>query len=76
MSAADEPLTPAERRLDEHLALLRDDAPAPRADLVRRVTRTARWQDAVRKPLQVVGAVARAALDAFGLFTRRGRASS
>jgi hypothetical protein len=50
---AQPPPTPAaERRLDEHLELLRH-----------RVVRTARWQRAVRVPLQVAATVVGAVID-------------
>ena len=48
---------PAERRLDEHLELLRDSPPAPGTALVPRVVRTARWQSFLRAPLRVVGMI-------------------
>ena len=53
----------AERRLDEHLELLRADRPEPSKELVRRVARTARWQGAVRAPLRVMGNIAGALVD-------------
>jgi hypothetical protein len=58
-----EPLSPAERRLDEHMELLRTDAPAPPAPLVARIVHAARWQRAIRRPLVAVGALAGAVLD-------------
>ena len=52
----------ADARLDQHLALLRTDAPAGSDSLARRVARTARWQRAVRAPVRaaisLLGAVA------------------
>jgi hypothetical protein len=48
---------PAERRLDEHLELLRDSPPSPGTALVPRVVRTARWQSFLRAPLRVVGMI-------------------
>jgi len=54
-----EELTPAERRLTEHLELLRATPPATPA-LVPRVIRGVRWQRAIRDPLVLVGAVAAA----------------
>lgn len=74
------PLSPAaERRLDEHLALLRpaDTEPGGRG-LVRRVVRAARVQQIVRAPLRVAGMIAAAVLDGLaGLLdgTRRRRRS-
>lgn len=50
-------LTPAERRLHEHLAVLRDDAPQAPPTMVRRVVRSARWQRAIRRPLLAIGAL-------------------
>ncbi len=53
-----EPDAPAaERRLDEHLELLRASPPAPGTDLVPHVMRRARWQGLVRAPLRVVGMI-------------------
>jgi len=48
---------PAERRLDEHLELLRTSPPAPGTALVPRVVRRARWQSYLRGPLRVVGMI-------------------
>ena len=48
---------PAERRLDEHLELLRASPPAPGTSLVPRVVRTARWQSFLRTPLRVAGMI-------------------
>jgi hypothetical protein len=48
---------PAERRLDEHLELLRASPPAPSTALVPRVVRAARWQSFLRAPLRVVGMI-------------------
>jgi hypothetical protein len=48
---------PAERRLDEHLELLRASPPAPGTALVPRVVRKARWQGFLRAPLRVVGMI-------------------
>ena len=48
---------PAERRLDEHLELLRTSPPAPGTALVPRVVRRARWQSYLRAPLRVVGMI-------------------
>jgi len=60
-------LTASERRLDEHLALLRNDPPRPGAALVRRVMRTAHWQRAVRGPLHAVTIVAGGVIDGLAL---------
>jgi hypothetical protein len=58
-------LTAAERRLGEHLVLLRDVPDAP-ASLTRRVVRAAHWQRAVREPLLALGHLAAAVGDALG----------
>ena len=47
----------AERRLDEHLELLRATPPSPGTALVPRVVRKARWQSYLRAPLRVVGMI-------------------
>jgi len=63
MNAGDSPaddLTPAERRLTEHLELLRASPPIVAPGLVPRVLRGVRWQRAIRDPLVLVGAVAAA----------------
>lgn len=62
MSADETPadLTPAERRLAEHLELLRASPPSAAPQLVPRVIRGVRWQRAIRDPLLLVGAVAAA----------------
>jgi hypothetical protein len=63
MNAGDSPadeLTPAERRLSEHLELLRASPPIVAPGLVPRVLRGVRWQRAIRDPLVLVGAVAAA----------------
>ena len=58
-SPADE-LTPAERRLIEHLELLRASPPTVAPGLVLQVIRAVRWQRPVRDPLVLVGTVAAA----------------
>jgi hypothetical protein len=67
--------SPAERRLDEHMELLRTDAPVPPAPLVAQIVHAARWQRAIRRPLVAVGALAGAVADGvrllFGVRTRR-----
>jgi hypothetical protein len=68
---ADEPpadeLTPAERRLTQHLELLRASPPTGAPQLVPRVIRGVRWQRAVREPLNLVGVVATAVIDGLAL---------
>ncbi len=70
-----EALSPAERGLNEHLQLLRIDAPLPPAAMVAKIVRSVRWQQALRRPLLAVGALAAAAIEGirllFGSPTRR-----
>jgi hypothetical protein len=58
-----DPLTPAERRLGEHLALLREVPQSPSATLAPRIVRSARWQLAVRAPLLAIAHLAAAVGD-------------
>ena len=51
-------LTVAERRLSEHLDLLRASPPIAAPELISRIVRRARWQRTLRDPLVFVGAVA------------------
>ena len=70
MNAGDSPadeLTPAERRLTQHLELLRASPPTAAPQLVPRVIRGVRWQRAVREPLLLVGEVAAAVFDGLTL---------
>ncbi len=70
MNAGDSPadeLTPAERRLTEHLELLRASPPIAAPGLVPRVLRGARWQRAIRDPLVLVGTVAAAIAEGLGV---------
>jgi hypothetical protein len=60
-------LSPAERRLWEHLELLRASPPTATPDLISRIVRRARWQLIVRDPLIFVGAVAVAIGEGLGL---------
>lgn len=62
MNADENPaeLTPAERRLVEHLELLRASPPSATPQLVPRVIGGVRWQRAIRDPLLLVAAVAAA----------------
>ncbi len=60
-------LSPAELRLGEHLELLRGDTPQPSTALVKQIIHTARWQQAIRRPLLVVGALASAVAEGFRL---------
>lgn len=70
MSAEDTTGSPAERRLDEHLELLRSHQPAGDRSLAPRVVRTARWQRALRAPIQVAAAIAGAIIDGVRTLTR------
>lgn len=63
----DEDLTPPERRLWEHLELLRANPPATAPELIARILRTARWQIAVHEPLIFVGAVSGALAEGLSL---------
>ena len=49
------PTDPGEGRLVAYLAELREDPPPTDEALARRVHRSARWQQAIRGPLEVVG---------------------
>jgi hypothetical protein len=73
MNAGDSPadeLTPAERRLTQHLELLRASPPTGAPQLVPRVIRGVRWQRAIREPLVLVGAVAAAILEGLSLLRK------
>ncbi len=73
--SADEPRSPADRRLDEHLELLRGDSPAGDDALAARIARTARWQGAVRAPLQAAVSLLGAAAHGLAVLVGvRGRA--
>ena len=63
----------AERRLDEHLELLRTTPPAPGTSLVPRVMRRARWQTYLRGPLRVVGMIGSAFGQGLAALLRGGR---
>ncbi len=65
----DEDLTPAERRLSEHLELLRSNPPATAPELIARILRSARWQIAIRDPLIFVGAVSAAMAEGLSLLS-------
>ncbi len=67
MTDPDEDLTPAERRLSEHLELLRANPPATGPELMARILRSARWQFAIRDPLIFVGAVSAAMVEGLSL---------
>lgn len=57
------PADPGEDRLIAYLEELREDPPPTDAKLARRVHRSARWQGAIRGPLEVVGHLGGALLD-------------
>lgn len=65
----DEDLTPVQRRLSEHLHLLRVNPPTTTSDLVAGIVRRARWQIVVRDPFIFVGAVSAAMAEAFSLLS-------
>jgi hypothetical protein len=69
-STADE-LTPAERRLTEHLELLRASPPTVAPGLVPQVIRGVRWQRGIRDPLLLVGAVAAAVAEGLSVLIKR-----
>ena len=74
MNAVDPPaddLSPAERRLTQHLELLRASPPTGGPQLVATVIRGVRWQRAVREPLELVGEVAAAVFDGLTLLFKR-----
>jgi hypothetical protein len=62
-AAPDEELSAAERRLVEHLEIVRASPPRGDRSLVRRVVRRARWQRALRQPVQIIGAIAAAVVE-------------
>jgi hypothetical protein len=70
----DEELSAAERRLVEHLEIVKASPPQGGQALVRQVVRKARWQRALRQPLQVIGTIAAAVVDSLAglLGIRRG----
>ncbi len=63
----------AERRLAEHLELLRTDRRQPSLALAGRVVRTARWQRVARAPLRVIGMLAGSVLDGITRLVAPGR---
>ena len=65
----------ADQRLDQHLELLRSNAPAASAGLAARIAQRARWQGAVRAPLQAAASLLGAAAQGLAaLVGSRGRA--
>jgi len=67
---------PAERRLDEHLDMLRATPPVPGKALVPRVVRRARLQSYLRAPLRVVGMIGFAFVQGLAALIGGGRKSS
>ncbi|MGV1047550.1 MAG: hypothetical protein ACOYD4_03365 [Solirubrobacterales bacterium] len=63
MTPAELPPDPGEGRLVAYLEGLREDPPQPDAELGRRVNRSARWQHAIRGPLEVIGHLSGALFD-------------
>jgi hypothetical protein len=53
----DDDLTVAERRLSEHLELLRASPPTAAPELIARILQRARWQGPIRDPMIFVGVV-------------------
>jgi hypothetical protein len=66
-----ERLTPVERRLEEHLALLRG-APTPPSSLTGHVIRDARWQRSLRTPMLAVAHIVAMVADSLGQLMRGG----
>jgi hypothetical protein len=60
---AENPPDPGEGRLVTYLAELRAEPPTTDLALARRVGRSARWQGAIRGPLEVVGHLGGALVD-------------
>ena len=65
----DDDLTVAERRLSEHLELLRASPPTAAPELIARIIRRARWQEPVRDPMVFVGVVVAAVGEALVLLS-------
>ena len=65
----DDDLTPAERRLSEHLELLRASPPTAAPELIARIIQRARWQGTIRDPMVFAGAVVAAIGEALVLLS-------
>jgi hypothetical protein len=65
----DDDLTPAERRLSEHLELLRASPPTAAPELIARIVQRARWQGGIRDPMIFVGVVVAAIGEAVALLS-------
>jgi hypothetical protein len=66
----DDDLTVAERRLSEHLELLRASPPSAAPELIARIVQRARWQGAIRDPMVFAGVVVAAVGEALVLLSR------
>ncbi len=66
-STPDDELTPAERALATHMELLRASPPSPAPGLVAHIVHAARWQRALRRPLNALAEVTAAVVDAVRL---------
>ena len=60
-------MSESEDRVAEYLGELRDEPPAPGTGLAQSIVRRARWQQAVRRPVRAVGALAAALGDGLAL---------
>jgi len=69
----EEPLTPAQERVHQHLGALREDPPKPGSELVPDAVRRARWQRALRTPLHALGHLLSAMADGVALIAGSGR---
>jgi len=65
--------SPAERALESRLADVRLLPPEVGPGLAAAIVRTARWQRAVRAPVVLAGALARAAADGLGIMIGLGK---
>jgi hypothetical protein len=65
----DDDLTPAERRLSEHLELLRASPPTAAPELIARIVQRARWQASIRDPMIFAGMVVAAIGEALALLS-------
>ncbi|MGI8595275.1 MAG: hypothetical protein ACR2ML_13100 [Solirubrobacteraceae bacterium] len=74
----EEPLTPAQERVEGYLGLLREEPPQPGRELVPATVRRARWQLALRTPLRALGHLLTAMADGVALIagSRRRREDS
>lgn len=66
MSSEQERLGPSERRLEAYLGELREHPPQGSTEIVKKVSRGARWQRAIRAPLEVVVGMAAALFEGIG----------